>query len=146
MSTSLTPQAASTAFDPKAVVQSLVDLLKEEPGIDSKYYEGIAKLKDDPDFERVTREFDEAVSGQRNMINIGKDLPEVQQAESQTILDVGLRGEVITGETSDKENDLIRYSTYISGAGSTFGGTMAAFPQTIKDLTEGLMGLDVVFS
>ncbi|KXJ24649.1 hypothetical protein AC249_AIPGENE24799 [Exaiptasia diaphana] len=68
MSTSLTPQA-STAFDPKAVVQSLVDLLKEEPGIDPKYYEGIAKLKDDPDFERLTRQFDEAVSGQRNMIN-----------------------------------------------------------------------------
>ncbi|KXJ06272.1 hypothetical protein AC249_AIPGENE18133, partial [Exaiptasia diaphana] len=68
-----------------------------------------------------------------------KDLPELQTTESNGILDVGLRGEVITGEESATENDLIRYSNYISGAGSTFGGTMAGLPQTIKDLTEGAM-------
>lgn len=44
---------------------------------------------------------------------------------------------MITGEETEKENDLIRYSNYISGAGSTFGGFMAGLPQDVKDLTQG---------
>ena len=51
--------------------------------------------------------------------------------------DVGLKGEVITGEESKKENDLIRYSNYMSGAGSTFGGFMAELPGDIGDITDG---------
>jgi len=67
----------------------------------------------------------------------GADLPELQEEESDPIKDVGLKGLVITGEESETENDLIRYSNYISGAGSTFGGFMAGLPADIKDLTEG---------
>ena len=51
--------------------------------------------------------------------------------------DVGLKGEVITGEESEKENDLIGYSNYMSGAGSSFGGFMAELPGDIGDITDG---------
>ena len=44
---------------------------------------------------------------------------------------------MITGEESEKENDLIRYSNYMSGAGSTFGGFMAELPGDIGDITDG---------
>ena len=68
----------------------------------------------------------------------GSDLPDLQEeVDSNPIKDVGLRGEVITGEDSKTENDLIRYSNYMSGAGSTFGGTVAAAPKQVKDLTTG---------
>lgn len=67
----------------------------------------------------------------------GTDLPELQQEESDPIKDVGLKGLVITGEESETENDLIRYSNYMSGAGSTFGGFMAGLPGDISDLKDG---------
>ena len=67
----------------------------------------------------------------------GTDLPEFQKEPTDPIKDVGLKGEVITGEETDTENDLIRYSNYISGAGSTFGGFMAELPGDILDLTDG---------
>jgi len=63
-------------------------------------------------------------------------LPEFPK-DDNPIKDVGLRGEVLTGENSDSENDLIRYSNYISGAGSTFGGFMSGFPQDTKDMVSG---------
>ena len=66
----------------------------------------------------------------------GTDLPELQE-DSNPIKDVGLRGEVITGEETESENDLIRYSNYMSGAGSTFGGFMAELPEDINDITTG---------
>ena len=66
----------------------------------------------------------------------GTDLPELQE-DSHPIKDVGLRGEVITGEDTESENDLIRYSNYMSGAGSTFGGFMAELPEDINDITTG---------
>ena len=44
---------------------------------------------------------------------------------------------MITGEESEKENDLIRYSNYMSGAGSTFGGFMAELLGDIGDITYG---------
>jgi len=50
---------------------------------------------------------------------------------------VGLKGLVLTGEESETENDLIRYSNYMSGAGSTFGGFMAGLPEDIRLLTKG---------
>lgn len=50
---------------------------------------------------------------------------------------MGLKGLVLTGEGSETENDLIRYSNYMSGAGSTFGGFMAGLPQDVKELTKG---------
>ena len=46
---------------------------------------------------------------------------------------------MITGDESETENDLIRYSNYMSGAGSTFGGFMAGLPQDVKDLTKGMI-------
>lgn len=64
-------------------------------------------------------------------------MPELQQEESDPIKDVGLKGLVITGEESETENDLIRYSNYMSGAGSTFGGFMAGLPGDISDLKDG---------
>ena len=67
----------------------------------------------------------------------GTDLPELQE-DSNPIKDVGLRGEVITGEETESENDLIRYSNYMSGAGSTFGGFMAELPEDINDITTGM--------
>lgn len=70
------------------------------------------------------------------MIYEGTDLPELQE-DSNPIKDVGLRGEVITGEETESENDLIRYSNYMSGAGSTFGGFMAELPEDINDITTG---------
>ena len=51
---------------------------------------------------------------------------------------------MITGEESETENDLIRYSNYMSGAGSTFGGFMASLPQDVKDLTKGNTAIVVV--
>ena len=41
------------------------------------------------------------------MIYEGTDLPELQE-DSNPIKEVGLRGEVITGEETESENDLIR--------------------------------------
>ena len=70
------------------------------------------------------------------MIYEGTDLPELQK-DSNPIKEVGLRGEVITGEETESENDLIRYSNYMSGAGSMFGGFMAELPGDINDITTG---------
>ena len=70
------------------------------------------------------------------MIYEGTDLPELQE-DSNPIKEVGLRGEVITGEETESENHLIRYSNYMSGAGSTFGGFMAELPGDINDITTG---------
>ena len=67
----------------------------------------------------------------------GTDLKGFQKENPDPIKDVGLKGQVITGEDTDTENDLIRYSNYISGAGSTFGGFMAELPGDIVDLTDG---------
>lgn len=67
---------------------------------------------------------------------VGSNLSELQE-DDNPIKDVGLRGEVITGESSDAENDLIRYSNYISGAGSTFGGFMSGFPGDAQSLVTG---------
>jgi len=44
---------------------------------------------------------------------------------------------VLTGENSETENDLIRYSNYISGAGSTFGGFVADFPASTNSFISG---------
>lgn len=67
----------------------------------------------------------------------GTDLPELQEKKAEPIKDVGLKGLVITGEETETENDLIRYSNYMSGAGSTFGGFMAGLPGDISDLKDG---------
>ncbi|KAL9979386.1 hypothetical protein ACROYT_G017040 [Oculina patagonica] len=120
----------------------MIDLLKEETAADGKevediFYQGLEDLKTDPDFNIIMTEFEEAVNGQRNMMTVGTDLPELQEEKSDPIKDVGLKGQVITGQESDTENDLIRYSNYMSGAGSTFGGFMAELPGDINDLTKG---------
>jgi len=66
-------------------------------------------------------------------------VPDPPQAEKpdEYIKEVGLRGEVFTGEEKDTENDIIRYSNYISGAGTSFGGFMAEAPGDISDLLQG---------
>ncbi|KAL9979399.1 hypothetical protein ACROYT_G017057 [Oculina patagonica] len=131
-------------YDPKVLVQNMIDVLKEESAAEGKevddiFYQGLEDLKNDPDFSTIMTEFEEALNGNRNMMTVGTDLPELQEEESDLIKDVGLKGQVITGEESETENDLIRYSNYMSGAGSTFGGFMAELPEDIKDLTKGTM-------
>ncbi|KAL9979379.1 hypothetical protein ACROYT_G017033, partial [Oculina patagonica] len=131
------------AFDPKVLVQNMIDVLKEESAADGKevedfFYQGLEDLKNDPDFNTIMTEFEEALNGQRNMITVGTDLPDFQGLPDPTKW-VGLKGLVLTGEDSDRENDLIRYSNYMSGAGSTFGGFIAGFPQDVKDLAKGTM-------
>lgn len=74
----------------------------------------------------------------------GTDLPELQEKKAEPIKDVGLKGLVITGEETETENDLIRYSNYMSGAGSTFGGFMAGLPQDVKDFTKGMTDMIIV--
>jgi len=73
---------------------------------------------------------------------LGSNLPELQK-DTNPVKDVGLRGEVLTGENSETENDLIRYSNYISGAGSTFGGFVADFPASTKAFISGTIFINI---
>ena len=64
------------AFDPKVVVQSLTDLLREESAaqgkeVDDSFYQSLEELQTDPDFNTILTEFDDALNGKRNMMTIG---------------------------------------------------------------------------
>lgn len=63
-------------FDPKTVVESLANLLRRESEIQGKtvdeaFYESLEELKDDPDFSKIMRQFDEGLNGERNIMTIG---------------------------------------------------------------------------
>ena len=72
----------------------------------------------------------------------GTGLPGFQKENTDPIKDLGLKGQVITGEETETENDLIRYSNYMPGPGSTFGGFMAELHGDIVDLTDGRIMID----
>ena len=64
------------AFDPKVLVQKMIDVLREEsagggPEVNDLFYEGLEELKTDPDFSTIMTEFDDALNGRKNMMTIG---------------------------------------------------------------------------
>lgn len=63
-------------FDPKGVVESLKNILRDQYGgqdtINEAFYESLDDLKDDEDFSRVMTELEEALNGKRNIMTIGK--------------------------------------------------------------------------
>ena len=67
----------SSAFDPKMVVDNLIVTVTEESDssgqpLDPAFIEALRELKDDPDFTQLVHEFDESLSGTRNILTIGK--------------------------------------------------------------------------
>lgn len=69
----------------------------------------------------------------------GLDHPVYEEPEKKDtrINDPGLFGEVLTGEETKLENDLIRYSDYIAGPGSSFGAAVADIPDVLRGLSKG---------
>ena len=64
------------AFDPKVLVQKMIDVLREEstgggPEVNDLFYEGLEELKTDPDFSTIMTEFDDALNGRQDMMTIG---------------------------------------------------------------------------
>ena len=64
------------AFDPKVLVQKMIDVLREEsagggPEVNDLFYESLEELKTDPDFSTIMTEFDDALNGRKNMMTIG---------------------------------------------------------------------------
>lgn len=64
------------AFDPKVLVQKMIDVLKEESAAENMqvndiFYQSLEELKTDPDFSKIMTEFDDAVNGKRNMMTVG---------------------------------------------------------------------------
>ena len=64
------------AFDPKVLVQKMIDVLREEsagggPEVNDLFYESLEELKTDPDFRTIMTEFDDALNGRKNMMTIG---------------------------------------------------------------------------
>ena len=64
------------AFDPKVLVQKMIDVLREEstgggPEVNDLFYESLEELKTDPDFSAIMTEFDDALNGRQNMMTIG---------------------------------------------------------------------------
>ena len=64
------------AFDPKVLVQKMIDVLREEsagggPEVNDLFYESLEELKTDPDFRTIVTEFDDTLNGRKNMMTIG---------------------------------------------------------------------------
>ena len=67
---------SSGVHDPKVLVQTMIDLLKEESAANGKevediFYQGLEELKDDTNFSTIMTEFQDALNGNRNMMTVG---------------------------------------------------------------------------
>ena len=66
-----------TAFDPKTVVDNLIVTVREESAnsgqpLDPAFIQALEEFKNDPDYTTLVREFEESLSGTKNILTIGK--------------------------------------------------------------------------
>lgn len=66
----------SNAFDPNTTVDSLIEMMKSEcldqgKSLHEYYFESLEELKNDRDFIKILKEFEEGANGERNILKIG---------------------------------------------------------------------------
>ena len=127
----------TAVMNPTQVLDTLKKTLSGN-GIEheNEFLEAIEELKDDPDILKGIKIWEDSLNGNANLYELEEMVkPPTNGASSDPTQDAGLNGQILTGEIDeDGTNDLIRFSGYMSGAGSTFGVGVSAMPSTFHDL------------
>lgn len=133
-----------TALNPIDATDTIRSAL-ESANVSEEYMNAVTELKNDPDVQQAVSIFSKALNGEEDILKLNDMVPRAENSKSKGFIalvdDPGLNGAVLKGTIhEDGQSDLVHYSNYISGAGTTFGGFMADLPGTVSDLQEGVAG------
>lgn len=118
------------AIDAMGIFDDMAAALAEA-GADQNYIDTVRSLKTDPDISAELKKFQNALDGEGDISTVGV-APLAAINPLGPTYDAGLNGYVLLGE----DGDLLRYSNYISGAGTSVGGFIPGFPAAVFGLTK----------
>ncbi|OLQ73074.1 hypothetical protein BIT28_11945 [Photobacterium proteolyticum] len=123
-------QGDSSSLSPTDMADVVAEAARKS-GADPEVVSQLKSLATDPEILSALTAFDQGLEGTADMADVGASgelLPDFETAMPNPnpgpTIDPGLNGNVKT---------LNQYSDYISGAGSTFGGTMVGLPSDLND-------------
>lgn len=139
--------ADETALDPLKVVDT-VKASMSEANVSQEYIDSLDFLKQDQDVIDAIKVFQDALDGKENVHKIADMVPQAKNSGENTFVafrdDPGMNGAVLKGELSAQgESDIVRYSNYISGAGTSVGGALTDLPSTISDMANGITNVSL---
>jgi len=126
------------ALDPLAIFDAMSSALAES-GADAETIAAVVSLKDDPEIVAEITKFQQALDGDGDISTVGA-APLAAAGVSGPTYDPGLNAQVLLGN----DNDLVRYSDYISGAGSSVGGFIPGLPGLAQSFTQNSVGINRV--
>lgn len=109
---------------------------------DEDYKTVLSNLKNNEKVRKAMQIFQDSLEGKANVAELKKIPKDNYQAPTAGPSgDPGLLGAIFTGEVDENlKNDLGRFSDYLSGSGSTFGGAMKDTPDMVTTLASGIVG------
>lgn len=133
---------SGTALHPLSALDDLVVALRSQ-GVDEAYVTAVESLKNDADIQAAVELFQRALEGKANIHALADMVPQGESSGGGSFVafrdDPGMNGAVLTGTISETgESDLIRFSSYLSGAGTTVGGALVALPGTVVGLANSI--------
>ncbi len=123
------------AVDERSIFDAVGNSLSES-GTVQEYIDVIMALKNDEEIQQALTQFQQGLEGIRDISETGTAALAANGASGPTF-DAGLNGDVLLGD----DEDLIRYSDYISGAGSSIGGFVPGIPGTVIGLSKNINSL-----
>ncbi|CAN8062634.1 unnamed protein product [Agarophyton chilense] len=120
------------ALNPLNSIDTIAVSLREA-GVDQDYIRAVESIKHDADIQEALRIFQDSLDGKDNIHRIADMVPQTSSDGGGGLFPT------FSGTVSeDGETDVIRFSNYLSGAGTTVGGFLADLPQNMSDMANGI--------
>ncbi|CAN8072260.1 unnamed protein product, partial [Agarophyton chilense] len=133
-----------SAMNPIEATDSIRTAL-DNTGVSQEYIDAVVELKNDPDVQKAVSIFSKALDGEEDILQLNDMVPRAENSKSSGFIafvdDPGMNGAVLKRTIDENgETDMVRYSNYISGAGTSVGGFLADLPGTVSDLQQSIAG------
>ncbi|PXF43852.1 hypothetical protein BWQ96_06398 [Gracilariopsis chorda] len=104
--------------------------------VSEEYITAVESIKDDVEIKAAISLLESSLEGKANVDRLAKNVPNPEPISKFVAFrdDPGVKREVLTGKTVDGETDLIRFSNYITGPGTTVGGAAVSMPLNLADM------------